>query len=158
MKKVWRVLDIQMNKQIKYSFMGVPETCMRKCFNSSTWSPAINMQQLPLGSSQLILGDSLKRVLQNLKTLCITTVMAFESATVAQLYRVVELMNTGRIVDVMSIIGINNVSRSSDSEEAQWEAMLMCLFTAVWQKFQCAVLTFITIPGQVQHKDTVNHG
>ena len=33
-------------------------------------------------------------------------------------------MNSGRIVDVMTLIGMNNGSRSSDSEEAQWEAML----------------------------------
>ena len=31
-------------------------------------------------------------------------------------------------------------------EEAQREAMLVCLFTTVWQKFQYAVLTVCTIP------------
>ena len=67
--------------------------------------------------------------------------MAFGGTAVAQLYRMVELMNPGRIVDTMILNGINIVHRSSDSEEAQWEAMLVCLFTAAWQKFQCAVLT-----------------
>ena len=57
--------------------------------------------------------------------------MAFESATVAQLYRMVEVMNPGRIVEVMIFEGVKNRSRSSDSEEGQWEALLMCLFTAV---------------------------
>ena len=146
MKKVSRVFDTQKNNQVKNSFKEVPETDMRGCFNQSTWSPAMNKKQPPLGTSHLILGDSLVRVLQNLRTSWITTVMAFGGATVAQLYRMVELMNPGRIVVIMILIGTNNVSRSSDAEEAQWESMLVCLFNTVWQKFHCAALTVCTIP------------
>ena len=72
--------------------------------------------------------------------------MAFGGTAVAQLSRMVELMNPVRIVDTMILNGINIVPRSSDSEEAQWEAMLVCLFTAVWQKFQCAILTVCKTP------------
>ena len=43
-------------------------------------------------------------------------------------------------------IGTNNVSRSSDEEKAQWESMMICLFTTLWQKLKSAVLTFCTIP------------
>ena len=103
--------------------------------NRSTWSPAIKMQQLPLGTSHLIMGNSVVGVLQILRTAMILTVMAFVGATVAQLYRMVELMNPGRNVDVIILIGPNNVSRSSESEECQWEETLVCLLTAVWQKF-----------------------
>ena len=52
----------------------------------------------------------------------------------------------GRRVDVMILLDTNDVSRNSDSEEAQWEAMLKGLFTAVWQNFQCSVMTVCTIP------------
>ena len=45
--------------------------------------------------------------------------MAFGDATVAQLCRMGELMNPGKIVDVMILIGTKNVPRSSDSGEAQ---------------------------------------
>ena len=101
-------------------------------FQKLTWSPAINMQQPLLGKSHLALGDSLVRVLQKWRFSWITTVMAFGTATVAQLYRMVQLMNSGKILDVMILLGTNNVSRSSDSEEAQWEVILVCLFTTVW--------------------------
>ena len=47
---------------------------------------------------------------------------------------------------VRILIGIKNVSRCSDEEEAQWESMQVFLFTTVRQKFQCAVLTVCTIP------------
>ena len=104
------------------------------------------MQQPPLGTSNLILGDSLVRVLQNLRTSLITMVMAFGGATVAQLFRMVELMNPGRIPNVMILVGTNNISRSSDEEEAQWEAVMVCLFTTLWQRFNCAVLTVCTVP------------
>ena len=76
MKKVFRVFDMQKNNQVKNNFTGNPDAEPRACFNRSTWSPAINIQQPPLGTSHLILGDSLVRVLQNLRASWITTVMA----------------------------------------------------------------------------------
>ena len=145
-KKVSRIIDVQKNNQLKYNFTGVPETDPRACFNRATWSPAVNLQQPPLGTSHLILGDSLVRVLSNLRTSWVTTVMAFEGATIAQLYRMVELMNPGRILNVMILVGTNDISRGSDEQEALWESMMVGLFTTLWQKFNCAVLTVCTVP------------
>ena len=126
MKIVSPVFDVQKNNQVKNSFTGIPDADPRASFNRSTWSPAINLQQQPLGTSHLILGDSLLRVHQNIRTSWITTVMAFGGATIAQLYRMVELMNPGRIPNIMVLLGTNNVSRGSDEEEAQWESMMVC--------------------------------
>ena len=145
-KKVSRIIDVQKINQLKYNFTGVPETDPRACFNRATWSPAVNLQQPPLGTSQLILGDSLVRVLSNLRTSWVTTVMAFGGATIAQLYRMVELMNPGRIPNVMILVGTNHISRGSDEQEALWESMMVCLLTTLWQKFSCAVLTVRTVP------------
>ena len=146
MKKVSRVIDVQKNNQLKYSFTGVPDTDSRACFNRSTWSLAVNLQQPPLGTSHLILGDSLVRVLQNLRTSWIITVMAFGGATIAQLFWMVELMNPGSIPNIMILVATNNASRVSDEEEAQWELMMVCLFTTLLNKFKCAVLTVCTVP------------
>ena len=145
-KKVSRIIDVQKNNQLKYNFTGVPETDPRACFNRATWSPAVNLQQPPLGTSHLILGDSLVRVLSNLRTSWVTTVMAFGGTTIAQLCRMVELMNPGRIPNVMILVGTNDISRGSDEHEALWESMMVCLFTTIWQKFNCAVLTVCTVP------------
>ena len=145
-KKVSGIIDVQKNIQLKYNFTGVPETDPRACFNRATWSPAVNLQQPPLGTSHLILGDSLVRVLSNLRTSWVTTVMAFGGATLAQLYRMVELMNPGRIPNVMILVGTNDISRGSDEQEALWESVMVCLFTTLWQKFNCAVLTVCTVP------------
>ena len=81
------------------------------------------MQQPRLGTSHLILGDSLVRALQNLRTSWIilevvACVMDFGGATIAQLYRMVELMNPGRIPNIMILVGTSNVSRGADEEEA----------------------------------------
>ena len=129
MKKV--SFDVKKNNQIKNCFTGVPTTDIRSCFDRSTWSPAVNMQQPPLGTSHLILGDSPVSVLQKLRTSWITTVMAFRGATVAHLYQMVRLMDPSRIIDLMILIGTNNVSRSSDTAEGEWKAMLVCLLPAV---------------------------
>ena len=72
--------------------------------------------------------------------------MAFGGATIAQLYRMLELMNPGRIPNVMILVGTNDISRGSDEQEALWESMMVCLFTTPWQKFNCAVLTVCTVP------------
>ena len=120
MKKVSRVIDVQKKNQLKCSFTGVPDTDSQACFNRSTWSPAVNLQQPPLGTSHLILGENLVRVLQNLTTSWITMLMAFGGATIAQLIRMVELMNPGRIPNIMILIGTNNVSRGSDEEDAPY--------------------------------------
>ena len=119
MKNVSRVFDVQKNNQVKNNFTGVSDADPRSCFNQPTWSPAIKMQQPPLVTPQLILGDSLVRI-QNLRTSWITTVMAFGGATIAQLYRMMELLDPGRIPNLMILIGTNNVSRGSDEQEAQW--------------------------------------
>ena len=145
-KKVFRVIDVQKNNQLKYNFTGVPEADSRACFNRATWNQAVNLQQPPLGTSHLILGDSLVRVLSNLRTSWITTVTAFGGATIAHLFWMVELLNPGRILNVMILVGTNSISRSSDQEEALWESMMVCLFTTLWQKFKCAVLTVCTVP------------
>ena len=143
-KKVFCVIDVQKkNNQLRYNFTGVPETDPRACFNRATWNPAVNLQQPPLGTSHLILGD---RVLSNLRTSWVTTVISFGGATIAQLYRMVELMNPGRIPNVMILVGTNDISRGSDEKEALWESMMVCLFTTLWQKFNCAVLTVCTVP------------
>ena len=55
-------------------------------------------------------------------------------------------MNPGRIPNVMILVGTKNISRSSDEEEALWESMMVCLFTTLWQRFNCAVLTVCTVP------------
>ena len=50
--------------------------------------------------------------------------MVFGGATIAQLFRMVELMNPGRFPKVMILVGTNNISTTSDEEEAQWESMV----------------------------------
>ena len=81
-----------------------------------------------------------------MRTTWITTVMAFGSAAIAQLFRMMELMNPGSISNIMIPIGTNNVSGGSDQEEAQWESMMVCLLTTLWHKFKYTVLTVCTIP------------
>ena len=64
-KKGSRVIDVKKNNQFKYNFTGVPDADPRACFNRATWSPAVNLQQPPLGTSHLILGNSLVRKISN---------------------------------------------------------------------------------------------
>ena len=45
----------------------------------------------------------------------------------------------------MILVGTNDISKASDEQEALWESMMVCLFTTLWQKFNCAVLTACTV-------------
>ena len=47
---------------------------------------------------------------------------------------------------MMILVGTNDISRGSDEQEALWESMMVCLFTTLWQKFNCALLTVCTVP------------
>ena len=71
--------------------------------------------------------------------------LAIHTLLVETRARMVELMNPGRIPNVTILVGTNNISSSSDEEEALWESMMVCLFTTLWQKFNCAVLTVCTM-------------
>ena len=145
-KKVSRVIDVQKNNQLKYNFTGVPETDPRACFNRATWSPAVNLQQPPLGDISPDIGRQLSQSAVEFEDLMGHHGDGLGGATIAQLYRMVELMNPGKIPNVMILVGTNDISRGSDEQEALWEAMMVCLFTTLWQKFSCAVLTVCTVP------------
>ena len=47
---------------------------------------------------------------------------------------------------MMILVGTNDISRGSDEQEALWESMMVCLFTTLWKKFNCAVMTVCTVP------------
>ena len=81
-----------------------------------------------LAISHLFLGDILVRVLQNLRTAWITTMMVSRDNTVAKLDQVVEQMNPGKMVDVTTLIGTNNLFTTSAAEEYRWDEILVCLF------------------------------
>ena len=106
----------------------------------------MNLQQPPLGTSHLILGDSLVRVLSNLRTSWVTTVMVFGGATIAQLISDGGTDESREDSQCEILVGTNDISRGSDEQEALWESMMVCLFTTLWQKFSCAVLTVYTVP------------
>ena len=53
-KKVFGVIDVQKNNQLRYYFTGVPETDPRACSNRAIWNPTVKLQQPPLGTSHLI--------------------------------------------------------------------------------------------------------
>ena len=63
-------------------------------------------------------------------------------------------MNPGRIPKIMILIGTNNVSRGSDEQEELWESMMVCLFTTLWHKLMCAVLTVCTVTMSTKNVDS----
>ena len=82
-KIVSRVIDVQKNNQLKYNFTEVPDT------DSSDLEPSSK----PVATATGDIASDTGRVLQNLRTSLITTVMVFGGATIVQVFRMVELMN-----------------------------------------------------------------
>ena len=137
-----RVIEVQNNNQLKYSFTGVPDMDSRACFNRLTWRPAATATwDITSGT-----GGQLGQSASKFEDVLVHYGDGFWSCDHSQLFRMVELMNPGRIPNVMILVGTNNMSRSSDEEEAQWESIMVCLFTTLWQRFNCAVLTVCTAP------------
>ena len=70
-----------------------------------------NMQQAPMGTSFLILGDRLVRLLQNIRISCLRTITKRGGARVSQLFKTVEFVNLRKVASIMIIIETNNVLR-----------------------------------------------
>ena len=122
MKKISRIPDVPKKNQITNIF----KACFSACFNDSVRSQAVTMQHALLGTSpHLIVGDTIVRVLQNMRTSWIAKVFAFGGATSVQLYRTVELMNPGKIADVMCLVGTSNMTQILEAEEGRWEKTLL---------------------------------
>ena len=119
-KKKSRVFDVQKINQVKNNLTEVPDADPRACSNRSTWSPAINMQQPRLGTSHLILGDSLVRVLQNLRTSWITRVTGVQRQTEMNPITIV----FAGINDHLHSRGfLNRFREPSTAEDALWPAI-----------------------------------
>ena len=84
-----------------------------------------NMQQAPPGISHLVLGKSIVRVMQNIRTSWKTTVMAFGGATVAQLYKTIQLLNRGKNASIVILVATNNLLRTPKADETRWEEKMV---------------------------------
>ena len=114
------------------------------------------MQQTPLGTSHLILGDSLVRFFSKLEEL-----VDHYADGIRRCHSSPAVLDAG--VDEPRQDFGHNYSNSHKQgvqklrpEEAQREAMLVCLFTTVWQKFHFAVLTVCIIPMSTRLQSSTN--
>ena len=145
-KKVSRIIDVQKNNQLKYNFTGVSGDRSEGLLQSSDLEPGCKPATTTTRHISSDIGRQLGQTAVEFEDLVGHQGDGFGGATIAQLYRMVELMNPGRIPNVMILVGTNDISRGSDEQEALWESMMVCLFTTIWQKFNCAVLTVCTVP------------
>ena len=125
------MIEVQNNNKMKYSFTGVPDTDSRACFNRSTWSPAATATWDITSGTGGQLGQSASKF-EDILDHYGNGIWRCDNS---QLFRMVELMNPGRIPNVMILVGTNNISRSSDVEEVQWESIMVCLFTTLWRTY-----------------------
>ena len=103
-------------QSIEIQFHGSSGDRSESLLQSSDLEPGSKPAATTTGDITSDTGDSLVRVLSNLRTSWVTTVMAFGGATIAQLYRMVELMNPGMIPNVMILVGTNDISKASDEQ------------------------------------------
>ena len=130
-KKVSRVIDVQKNNQLRYNFTGVPETDPRACFNRVNITSDTGRQ---LGQSTIEFEDLLDHHGDGLRRRDDSPVISDGGTNESR-----------EDPNVMILVGMNDISRGSDEQEALWESMMVCLFTTLWQKFNCAVLTVCTV-------------
>ena len=126
------------NIMIKNIFSRVMNTKMHRLFWWIDLKFRKNMQQAQMGSSFLILGDRLVRLLHNIRISRIRTITKLGGATISQLFITVEFVNLRKVASIMIIIETNNVLRRQKMMAAFWK--IECLLSENGQKIQCLVM------------------
>ena len=107
----------------------IPETFPYKIILRVSWKSTHDDVSFVPHDSQtstqphLNLGDNFARMLHNLGRGWILMLMIVRGAAIAKLFKKVEYLNSGRVAEVMILIGTNNASRKADEEK---NTLLVC--------------------------------
>ena len=141
-----RVVDVTKNLTACKQFVQVAAEHPRACLNGMDWNPAISNQAIPLGSRNLVIGDSLVRYLNEIFVNGQTTVISFGGASVAQVIKMMEFQGEDHLDTLVIMLGTNDVSRAPVTPEGKWKPLLVCLLNELKEKYRPRLVVLCTIP------------
>ena len=83
----------------------------RDCFHDAAWVEYLTQPRVPEVAVNLIVGDSLLRVLTRIQTHWQTGILSFARVATPQMLATLEMLGMARVYTVTPMIGTNDVSR-----------------------------------------------
>ena len=118
----------------------------RDCFHDAAWVEYLTQPRVPEGAVQLIIGDSLLRVLTRIQSHWQTGILSFAGAATPQMLATLEMLGMARVYTVTLMVGTNDVSRGEARKTTRLHDKMSCILEELRIQMDPAILTVCTIP------------
>ena len=118
----------------------------RDCFHDAAWVEYYTQPRVPEGMVQLIIGDSLLRVLTRIQSHWQTGILSFAGAATPQILASLEMLGMARVYTVTLMIGTNDVSSGESRNVMRLHDKMSCILEELRIQMDPAILTVCTIP------------
>ena len=115
----------------------------RDCFHDAAWVEYLKQPRVPEGAVNLVIGDSLLRVLTRIQSLWQTGILRFAGAAMPQILASLEMLGMAREYTVTLM---NDVSRGESRKVMRLHDKMSCILEELRIQMDPAILTVCTIP------------
>ena len=118
----------------------------RDCFHDAAWVEYHTQPRVPEGTVDLIIGDSLLRVLTRIQSHWQAGILSFSGAATPQILASLEMLGMTRVSTVTLMVGTNDLSRGEARKVMRLHDKLSCILEELRIQMDPAVLTVCTVP------------
>ena len=118
----------------------------RDCFHDAAWVQYLAPPRVPEGAVHLIIGDSLVRVLTQIRSHWQTGVLSFAGAATPQMLATLDMLGMTKVYTVTLMVGTNDVSRGEARKVTRLSDKINCLLEELRIQMDPILLTICTVP------------
>ena len=114
------------------------------CFHDAAWGEYFTQPKIPEGAVQLIIGDSLIRVLTRIQSHWLVGVLSFSGAATQPMLASLEMLDMVKLYTVTLMMGTNDASRGESRKVMRLNEKMSCILQELRFCFDPAILTICT--------------
>ena len=118
----------------------------RDCFHDAAWAEYYTLPRIPEVAVNLIVGDSLIRVLTRIQSHWQTGILSFSGAATPQMLASLEMLGMARMYTVTLMMGTNDVPRGESRKVMRLHDNMSCILEELRIQMDPAKLTICTNP------------
>ena len=118
----------------------------RDCFHDASWAEYYAQSRIQEGAVDLIIGDSLIRVLTRIQSHWQTGVLSFSGAATTQMLALLEMLDMVKMYTVTLMMGNNDVSRGESRKILRLREKMSCILEELTIQIDPAIPTIFTVP------------
>ena len=116
----------------------------RDVFHDASWADYFTQPRIPEGAVQLIIGDSLLRVLTRIQAHWQVGILSFSGAATPQMLASLEMLEMTKIYTITLMLGTNDVSRGEQKKVMRLQEKISCILEELRIYLDPAILTICT--------------